>query len=385
MQNMRLVRIKNGRRVEMKIYDERGKQIGAIDRPEPVEQDGVWYEAVEYRRPVKGDKIVIVDCGLFLCRLRRTIIDGEGYATTWIMRPIPTPTQDQLTAIGKKLDGDRPRECKSGDKIWHGGQCVTYYSGFGQMCRWHMKDDPAKATGEREEGCVTCQNTGCQMPRSIRPLVGHLAPSCKCTGYKPPVAQAGKDGGHTSCEGCANLPPAGQPLRCWHACVTEPGIRRNWIPQPPKGKYAIKDNAQKFWQNVYLHCQKLGMQPKTGWTGEQDVCAFIRDLANKAQTAKGEDASLTTPDGQIEAWKEVFAVCCELGMNIQTNLSGMEDVLAFIRDLAERAGEERYGVEEIEDYLHQIGEHECTLYSAIRNILNPQDGIKAVTNRRGTK
>jgi len=231
----------------MKIYDERGKQIGAIDRPEPVEQGGVWYEAVEFRSPKKGEMFKRCDKNHILPAICDEQDDGR-----WIMRPIPTPTSSQLDAIGMKLDGDRPTICVSGKcgYVWDGEHVLTYISPTHVLVgtyRWRLvKADPAKA--------------------------------------------------------------------------------------------------------------------------------------------KGEDASLTTPDGQIEAWKEVFAVCCELGMNIQTNLSGMEDVLAFIRDLHERAGE-GYTVEQIQYYLGRcyLSRRMGTLYEAQTRINDPQDGIKAVTSRRGTK
>jgi hypothetical protein len=299
------------------------------------------------------------------------------------MRPIPTPTQDQLTAIGKKLDGDRPRECKSGDKIWHGGQCVTYYSGFDPMCRWHMKDDPAKATGEGEplkvelmicDHAKECKHSdSCSRKKPHSKKIGcsgtnetQYPSDCKfigqarCVPYvkaKPPITQAGKNAGHTDCTGCkrAIFNKHYRDMESWMDvcaanqldeecldCFDDPrDERKNYTPQPPKGEDAIKDNAQKYWENVYLHCQKLGMQPKTGLTGEQDVCAFIRDLHA-------------------------------------------------------RAGEERFNIPEIRGYLtgclmlQSIGgeyttrtERNQSLREAISDINDPQDGIKAVTERGG--
>jgi hypothetical protein len=38
----------------MKIYDSHGAQVGKLDKPEPVEQDGVWWEFNEYRPYKKG-------------------------------------------------------------------------------------------------------------------------------------------------------------------------------------------------------------------------------------------------------------------------------------------------------------------------------------------
>ena len=41
----------------MNIYDEHGTQVSELERLEPVEQDGVWYEAVEYRMPLTGETL----------------------------------------------------------------------------------------------------------------------------------------------------------------------------------------------------------------------------------------------------------------------------------------------------------------------------------------
>jgi hypothetical protein len=66
-----------------------------------------------------------------------------------------------------------------------------------------------------------------------------------------------------------------------------------------------------------------------------------------------------------------------------------EDVIAFIRSLHRRAGEERYSVERIAHWIFMSQnifildeEPECCL---IESLNDPQDGIKAVTNRRRTK
>jgi len=58
----------------------------------------------------------------------------------------------------------------------------------------------------------------------------------------------------------------------------------------------------------------------------------------------------------------------------------IQDVKGFIRDLHARAGEERYSTEEISEYL------KTSCQGWLVEIINdPQYGIRAVTNRRGTK
>ncbi|MFA5107751.1 MAG: hypothetical protein WC497_05520 [Patescibacteria group bacterium] len=117
----------------MKIFNEHGK-------PNPVEQDGVWFEPTERRAARIGEDYWNDHCG------RITKCGGcDNWFSTWIMFPIPAPVPEQLKAIGMKLDGDRPRECNEGDKIWH-GRAVTYYEEWEPMIRWHLvKDEPQKS------------------------------------------------------------------------------------------------------------------------------------------------------------------------------------------------------------------------------------------------
>jgi len=58
-----------------------------------------------------------------------------------------------------------------------------------------------------------------------------------------------------------------------------------------------------------------------------------------------------------------------------------DDMESFIRDLAQRAGEERYTVEEINRWLNGLPLNGY----AKQHIDNPYDGIKAVTTRAGTR
>jgi len=387
-----------------------------LDRPEPVEQGGVWYEAVEYRLPNKSDKIIVVECGLFLCRLHRVIIDGEGYATTWIMRPIPTPTPEQLRAIGYKLDGDKPRECKSGDKIWHGDQCVTYYSGFDQMCRWHVKDDPAKATGEREplkvelmicDHAKECKHSdSCSRKKPHSKKIGcsgtnetQYPSDCKfigqarCVPYvkaKPPITQAGKNAGHTDCTGCkrAIFNKHYRDMESWMDvcaanqldeecldCFDDPrDERKNYTPQPPKGEDAIKDNAQKYWENVYLHCQKLGMQPKTGLTGEQDVCAFIRDLHRDSETYKTHR----------EIWlKECESICDALEDLAELPHHPRPGWKTCINKIKQREWEKKYSILEITFFIRNLytRKNAETIDYITKMLEHPKYGISALNRR----
>jgi hypothetical protein len=59
-----------------------------------------------------------------------------------------------------------------------------------------------------------------------------------------------------------------------------------------------------------------------------------------------------------------------------------QDIIAFIRSLAQRAGEERYTTGEIAFYFGTIHVDEASSYNDLITLLNdPQDGIKAVTQK----
>jgi hypothetical protein len=266
--------------MEMKIFDDQGKQVGEIEKPGVVCDEGYWYEPIKYRPKNERD--------IFAC-------DGNGkkivYLTTqfpvWVFQYIPTPAPELLKAIGMKVDGDRPRECKAGDTIWVTGMWIKAFSGSSYIgtYRWHLvKADPA-------------------------PVV------------------------HTSCEGCDLEHQLS--IRC-RRCFERP------------------DNKSEH----------------TNWT------------------AKVEDAPTSDRNnliGQADSWRSICDLCIELGYHPPAILEGgtCNYIRTFIRDLHRRANEEGYSVEEIGDYLKTFPYF--TAKDALRDINDPNCGIKAVTNRRGTK
>jgi hypothetical protein len=176
----------------MKIYDEHGAQVGELERPEPVEQDGVWYEAVAYRKPLPGENVYDLE----EVHLLKSCSDR---CREWVMRLIPTPTAEQLKAIGMKKRDDRPVEVKLNDMVWNGDG--SYGNAMLGSCRWVLV--PAEKV---------------KIPVTINPTEDKF------------YDKAEKEPAHRSCVGCEKQQPLGTPLTCWYSCVTEPGIRRNWIP-----------------------------------------------------------------------------------------------------------------------------------------------------------
>jgi len=102
----------------MKIYDENKNYVGKIEKPEPIEQDGKWWEPIIYREPLLGEhyyyyatsgKSVINEC--FRAK-------DEFYPSLWIVSEIPRATPEQLRAIGMKERDGRPVICKENDTVW---------------------------------------------------------------------------------------------------------------------------------------------------------------------------------------------------------------------------------------------------------------------------
>jgi hypothetical protein len=269
------------------------------------------------------------------------------------------------------------------------------------------KDEPAKATGEREvDDCITCVNTKCQMPNRFK----HLATQCRCAGYKPPVAQAGKDAGPTSCRGCdhwSNHNYTGKVSPCF-GCGGDGDQFKNYTPHPPKGEDAS--------------VLELTIPPK------EEVFAFIRDLAEKAKTPKGEDAPVLTAAMALNLWLDVYEYCKELGMIADNRIGATGNIIAFIRDLHRRSDQYDQGLKQATTLLVLCAKHAevpptweplqtlCGVLLQLKNLIagmhrragegysveeitrwietlplaayamqhinDPQDGIKAVTKRK---
>ena len=159
----------------------------------------------------------------------------------------PKPTGEQLKAIGKVLDGDRPRICKDGDYIFDGEDFIfNCHSQRGEL-RWHLKDAPT------QPDFVTCKyfiygvtdDDACTHPnkRTAYDTFGYCDRTeaewrkVSCPDYepKPPAPMISK--------------PTGEPIAFKRPCSTcghqgnimdkycgSCGIEHlNWIPKPPEG------------------------------------------------------------------------------------------------------------------------------------------------------
>ena len=295
----------------MKIYDEHGAQVGELERPEPVEQDGVWYEAVAYRKPLPGENVYDLE----EVHLLKSCSDR---CREWVMRLIPTPTAEQLKAIGMKKRDDRPVEVKLNDMVWNGDG--SYGNAMLGSCRWVLV--PAEKS--------IC--AGCTTPATLCPSANDSKDrviDCVCKNTRMPVA---KEPAHTSpvgCEGCLHEKLSFLHSTCWNCQHEGDDIvpRKNYTPAPapaPKGcancGHGDKDKGCQSY--VDCHCYDM-WRPKPPAPKVTDAPAL----------------NIIEPD---TAWKAVFDLCRELGMNGTEGGSGLSMTLNFIRSLARRAGEESF-------------------------------------------
>jgi len=88
-----------------------------IEKPEPIEQDGKWWEFTEYRSVKMGDHYLYeMQDGVGYC-----IEDHRNVFLHWIASEIPRATTEQLRAIGMKERDGKPVICKHDDVVWNGG------------------------------------------------------------------------------------------------------------------------------------------------------------------------------------------------------------------------------------------------------------------------
>lgn len=93
-------------------FTQDGITVGPLDVPEPVEQDGKWWEAMEYRPAMIKDSYRIENDGVH-------IVTGIPSARpVWINKLIPRATAAELAAIGMKERDGRPVLVEDGNMIW---------------------------------------------------------------------------------------------------------------------------------------------------------------------------------------------------------------------------------------------------------------------------
>ncbi len=170
----------------MKIFDENQRPVGELNKPGPRLHRRYWWEATEYRFPEHGEYFLDNDQNI----LQATpFIEHD---TSWIMSPVPTPTNyqlDQLKADGlrKRTGESTPMACEVGDYVW--GKNGFEFGGT-ESCskgsfRWRFETIPNKQPA---------------------PVI------------------------YTSCEGCGKL---GKSFDCINACIDKKTFeRKNYTVRP---------------------------------------------------------------------------------------------------------------------------------------------------------
>jgi hypothetical protein len=200
--------------------------------------------------------------------------------------------------------------------------------------------------------------------------------NCVLREAKKPVA---KEAAHTSCEGCIKLnTDKGDVvclnyLSCFRKKVGKNYERNNCTSAPaPAPKELDCPICQD--KSSRLEC------PACGGSGKLPVLDGSM-LEGKTVTAPALKVA-DEPDASVSfypSWMEIHTLCCDIGMKPNCN-SGQDTIIAFIRSLAQRAGEDRYSVDQTKYWVSQLpmGAH------ATQHIDNPTNGIKAVIKRKGT-
>ena len=118
-----------------------------IECPEIVHQDGKWWEPVEFRLAVKGEKI------FFENKLQEAHVNFERLPLT-IYREIPEPTKEWLLANGMQKS-ETPKMVAAGDVVWtqhRGTEEINMFAASESLAgkyRFHLYDAPQKTTDEQ--------------------------------------------------------------------------------------------------------------------------------------------------------------------------------------------------------------------------------------------
>ena len=238
----------------MKIYDERGTQVGELERPEPVEQDRVWWEAVEYRCHKLGE--------YYWNGKGVTKVIYPHHWSSWIMRPIPRATPEQLKAVGMRERDLSPVMPQKGYKIWNGREVITWNTDMdiGKR-RWVLV--PAEKSictdcttpailcpqaNEPKDKVKECGSKNAKMSAEKEVRCPSCADARDCGHFSYPenddcFVSVEKEPAHTSCVGCASGMIDGAPQECmtcfpWHDSTAE---RKNYTLAPAPAPKMILD------------------------------------------------------------------------------------------------------------------------------------------------
>lgn len=209
---------------------------------------------------------------------------------------------------------------------------------------------------------------------------------------KQPVA---KEPAHTSCRGCEDSmngyfnPFSSVCDDCFKLCSL-PFIRKNYTPAPaPAPKVTAKEwSCSSCRHEAMVKCDyvEYGFIDCGGKNYEPLITApKVTDAPN-----------IPKQERQAEAWECVWELCIGLGMTL-SDYDPSECIENFVRALAQRAGEERYSINEIQQWIDVEVErnsknikhgidwvcHPRSAFTYLINLLDDKsEGINAFTKKR---
>jgi len=252
----------------MKIYDEHQKQVGEIERPEPVYNNQLWWELARIQKGIKNNECYLSDCGT----VERAVYDTDR-GIFQVMQPIPRPTPEQLKAIGMRERDDRPVLTKPYDYYWENElryftTCIPITPAY----RWVLVPVERKSEPVKHYSCAKCSRQNDDMCETERDCFG---------GYNAEFHAFERKNWTAQVVGEAPAPK---------------------VTDAPKSSTPILDNRWIVsWHRVYSLCMELGMKHELAKTTGQDVETFIRSLHKRA----GEERYSTS---EIKTWLQAMRV-----------------------------------------------------------------------------
>jgi hypothetical protein len=135
----------------MKLYDENKNYVADIPKPEPIEQDGKWWEFTGLEAPEKGKEYLNYNGN----KIFKATYDWQKFDIRWIASEIPRATPEKLRAIGMKERDGRPVKITPenySDIIWTGKYVSGYKEHIGKY-RFVLVPDVQEEKHTSCEGC----------------------------------------------------------------------------------------------------------------------------------------------------------------------------------------------------------------------------------------
>jgi hypothetical protein len=172
---------------------------------------------------------------------------------------------------------------------------------------------------------------------------------------------------HQNCNNCGRK---GGRAACINVC-------QEWMPEEDSRLAEGDPDFKSHWKEVLFCCRNNGMIHQADNSNQMDIIAFIRDLAQRANDLKME----------LDC-RDMWSKECVLMCGAIEDLAGLPHEphpgwTVCIEKLRQMVRDGRFTKEQIELWLGKLNAEYSSIDSAIRFLNDPQDGIAAVTKRKG--